>query len=222
MYYLTKEQMYAVDHYTIEKIGIPDATLMENAGQAITRELMQIISPDQKIAILCGHGNNGGDGITIGRILKSHSFSFVNLILIPAISELKGAAKEHFHIYSNCGYHSVFYQSNELKVLEYIADSDVIIDALMGIGFHGTPRPPYDSIINAVNTANSQVYAVDIPSGIEANTDHFGVAIQANITFTIQYPKESAVLDSSKPYYCDIQTVDIGIPPIALQKVLKG
>jgi ADP-dependent NAD(P)H-hydrate dehydratase / NAD(P)H-hydrate epimerase len=215
---VTASEMYAIDRYTIEQIGISEQSLMENAGQAAARVLLEQIKRSERVAVLAGTGNNGGDGFIIARVLKSYGYQ-TDLWLIPPKEKVKGAAKTALQIYENCGYEVKSYIGNEKGFAEQLKNYDVIIDALLGIGVKGEVRAPYKEIIDEINkTDTCVVYAIDVPSGVSADGGMVHTAVQADMTITIQYPKLSAFTFPAADYYGELVTVDIGIPPIALEK----
>lgn len=208
---LSMEEMYAADHYAIHEIGVRDETLMECAGQAITSALLPRLHPDSVITVLAGVGNNGGDGFVIARRLKNLG-CHAQLWLVPPVEKVTGAALAALRSFEANGYHPHGYHA---KLYARIAQSDVIIDALLGIGMKGELRSPYDEIIQAVNDSGAAVYAVDTPSGVSADGAEVSLAVRADATFTIQHPKLSAFLYPAASFYGELEVVDIGIPPQA-------
>src|SRR5690606_37839505 len=119
--------------------------LMENAGRAITEKVLKHLSKDSKVVVLVGAGNNGGDGFVIARTLANLGFQ-VNLIQIASDQQIKGDAAEHKAIYLKFGYQMT--QINQTDIYQDIIQSaDVIIDAMLGIGFQGELKEPYRSIV---------------------------------------------------------------------------
>lgn len=218
MHIVSSSEMYAIDRYTIEQIGMSEESLMENAGQSVARVLLERVQPNERIAVLAGSGNNGGDGIVIARILKSYQYA-IDLWLIPQKEKVKGAAKKSLQIFENCGYEVKHYIGNEQMFMEQLNQYDVIIDALLGIGTKGTLRSPFKEIIAKVNEINKlTVYSIDVPSGISADGGHVAEAIKADVTMTIQYPKLGAYVFPTADFFGELHVVDIGIPPISVEK----
>lgn len=208
MVIFSKEEMYNADKYTINSLGVSSEILMENAGQAITHKILEIIKPTDIITIFCGHGNNGGDGIVIARRLKNLKFN-VNLVIIPNSSQYKNSALYHLNLYKNHGYKFIPYDKSTNNQL--INKSTIIIDAIFGIGFKCQPDSIYYELITDINKSNAKVISIDIPSGVSADGNTIENPIKANYTFTISFPKTSAFLYPAKFNYGKISVVDAGI-----------
>jgi len=217
MYVVTAEEMYLVDDYTINQIGISEDSLMENAGQAVANILRNTIKHGKQVAVLAGTGNNGGDGFVIARALQSYGHQ-VELWLIPPKEKLVGAAKKAMQIYENSGYKINYIHDDICKLLRRLREYDYIIDALLGIGMKGKIRSPYREIIDELNLLDTFIYSVDIPSGVPANGGEMDAAIKANVTITLQAPKLSAFIFPFAEYYGELMVADIGVPPIVFEK----
>lgn len=204
---VTAKEMYEIDRCAIEEIGLPGTLLMENAGQSIVREIVPWLALDQRIAILIGSGNNGGDGFVIARQLLSKGYK-VDALLIPSKEKIKGDARKHMEWFEASGYTvRPFNDQNDLKKYS------VLIDTMLGIGFKGELRQPYRDIIEACNDHECLKVAIDIPSGISADGGYeCKTAFKANITVTLQSPKLSAFSYPEASYYGELIVADIGIP----------
>ncbi|MDE5414549.1 NAD(P)H-hydrate dehydratase [Alkalihalobacterium chitinilyticum] len=215
---VTAAEMYKMDTYTIEKVGIREDTLMESAGQAVAKLMIDKLNPSQTIMILAGAGNNGGDGFVIARILKSYGYR-ADLWIIPPPEKIKGAAKHALDVYLRSGYNVQYFTENEEKFFKLLSTYDVIIDCLLGIGVKGDLRAPYNVIIKEVNGLQSaQVISVDVPSGVAADGGNVIDAIKADATITIQNPKVGAFTYPAASYYGAVSVVDIGIPPLVVDE----
>ncbi|QQK78760.1 NAD(P)H-hydrate dehydratase [Salicibibacter cibi] len=212
---VTGEEMGNVDRYAIEALGMPGAMLMENAGRAVAERLLAHYGADERFLVLIGTGNNGGDGFVIARTLKDMGRS-VDICLIPPEEKLKGDAKWHKELYERAGYtwaafDPVFFQK-----------ADVVVDALLGTGISGAIREPYREIIQAVNEAEADVVAVDLPSGIPGDDSPVPEdALVADRTITLQQPKLSYYTYPGRAFYGETEIVPIGIPPRALDKTVS-
>ncbi|MBT4332713.1 MAG: NAD(P)H-hydrate epimerase, partial [Candidatus Cloacimonetes bacterium] len=165
MFVLKREEMYAIDKFTIENVGIPGQELMENAGKGCSEFINDLLSPESKIAIFCGSGNNGGDGFVIARYLYNWQHS-------PAIFLMGNTDKMSPETLSN------YDQCKQLGIKIYIIEEepdnlsefDLIIDAIFGVGFKGEIRGWRADVVNEINSADEAVVAIDIASGVDANT----------------------------------------------------
>lgn len=208
MYVAGQAEMRLLDQYTMKEIGLPGVVLMENAGAAVVKEVMQDF-PDRKtkIAVVAGSGNNGGDGFVIARRLFDFGYD-VMLICCVEEKDIKGDAKVHYEVYKN----------RKLPIVNakdaQIESTDVIIDALLGTGLTGEVREPFYSLIGKVNSADKYVYAVDIPSGVNANTGEvLSTAVQADKTITFVLPKKGFYLLQGPQYIGEVICADISVPP---------
>lgn len=182
------------------KVGLDSFTLMENAGSALYRELSSIINKEQRLLILAGKGNNGGDGIVLARYLKQNGYRCD--LVFPDEKPVSPSAQIHFTYFSNCGF----------DVSHLDGSYDVIIDALLGVGAR---HPLQKNMVQMVSWANAQDalrIAIDMPTGVIADKGEVEAAFQADYTFSLHGYKPSAFLDGSERYYGDIHVLDIGLP----------
>lgn len=219
MYIASQREMQILDRYTIETLGLPGAVLMENAGAAVVQEIIaHFPSTETKILILAGGGNNGGDGFVIARKLVDSGYE-VMLCLAVSESHLKGDAKVHFDVYKKRNLPLFHYdETNAEQLLTYIKHSNLIVDALLGTGISGEVRAPFVDIIRLVNDSSKEVYAVDIPSGVNSNTGEVSnVAIKASKTITFALPKIGFFIGEGPQYIGDWKVADISVPPEIVQ-----
>ena len=130
MQILNRQEMTAADQYTIQTLGIPGATLMESAAQAIVTAMLPRLSRKDRIVVLAGTGNNGGDGIAIARRLNNLGYD-VALWLIPPVGKVKDAAKVHLDCYLRHGYTC---QPFSDQIYTAIRHATVVVDAMLGVG----------------------------------------------------------------------------------------
>ncbi|WP_068776685.1 bifunctional ADP-dependent NAD(P)H-hydrate dehydratase/NAD(P)H-hydrate epimerase [Paenibacillus sp. FJAT-26967] len=211
---VTAEEMYEIDRRAVHEIGIREDTLMESAGQAVARVLMDRFPAEARIVVLAGAGNNGGDGIVIARVLKSHG-RCAELWLVPPKDKLKGAAAAALNVYEKSGYDFRDYNEEEALLDRELERASLIVDALLGIGVKGELREPYRTLISSLNGRRAAVYAVDLPSGVPADGGAVEKAVRADATVTIQYPKLGAFTHPAASYFGERIIADIGIPPAA-------
>lgn len=209
MTYLTAAQMREADRRCIEALGIPGAVLMEQAGLAVYRAL-----PEGRVGVVCGKGNNGGDGFVVARRALVAGRD-VRLVLIADPTALTGDAATFFHAYRKLG-GAVQVASSEAEARAAVAaldDSAVLVDALLGTGIQGTVRGPIRAAIDA--WPDRPTVAVDLPSGMNADTGApCGACVRAYTTVTFQFPKCGFLAPAAAAYLGKLIVADIGIPPI--------
>ncbi len=203
--------MYEIDQYAMEKGGISGERLMENAGRQIADRLIKSVTLNQRIAILIGGGNNGGDGFVIARFLKEAGYP-ISVFQVVKDEKIRGDAKIHKHLLQGIGVRvELVLDANELE--QKLMDHELVIDAMLGIGITGSLREPIRSIIEVVNQSNLRIIAVDIPSGLPANDQvEVDAAIAADQTYIVEAPKQTVFIEPTNSYYGDWQVVSIGIP----------
>ncbi|MFX3625273.1 MAG: NAD(P)H-hydrate dehydratase [Ectobacillus sp.] len=208
MYIYSEEEIRRADKRAEER-GLSVATLMENAGRSLYEALAPRITKGQRIAILSGAGNNGGDGIVLARYLQHNGYEAD--LLLPLGAPKTKAAQVQLQYYRGSGYEAVDWD----KQKRY----DVIVDALLGIG----ARLPLEGIVTeAVKWANEQEalrIAIDIPTGVTANCGYVEEAFMAHRTFCLHGAKHSAFLEPSAHYYGELEILDIGLPHEATWKI---
>jgi NAD(P)H-hydrate epimerase len=200
--YISVAQAQAFDRLVQEKYGVPSIVLMENAGRSVAEEAINA----QEIMVLCGMGNNGGDGFVAARHLLNQG-KHVSLFLLGEKEKVKADAKTNLEILLKMG--QKVYGKEEFKLS---GKEDLIIDAVFGIGLNSDVREPYKTFFEKVNQAKTPVLAVDVPSGLNADSGKImGAAIRATTTITFIAPKIGfTFLDG--PAYCGKVVVrDIGI-----------
>lgn len=215
--------MRTIDDITINKLGFEEFALMESAGRAFTEALCPRISQKDRILVLIGGGNNGGDALICARHLQERGFN-VTAQLIVGETKLKGAAKKHLDLFKNAG-HEVFQmpqiQSDDMVSL--ISRADVIVDGMLGTGVKGAVREPVATIASLVNQSHASVFSLDMPSGMPADEEApGGFGVKADVTITLSNPKETFYLPKYRMYTGEVITVDIGIPAIARDAITPG
>src|ERR1051325_5465954 len=182
MHVLTRDQVRAVDRIAIEKYRIPGIVLMENAARGATEVARRMLGPHpgQAVLILCGGGNNGGDGLAIARHLHNHGHSItIGLCADPA--NYKGDARINWEIAKAMNLKCLPFQ----LAFDELKNPPLIIDAIFGTGLSKAPRPPFEEIVRRVADNRSGVLAIDIPSGLDCDTGMpFTNAIRADETVT--------------------------------------
>ena len=198
------EHIKKLDELASQKYGIPVSELMENAGMSIFCEIKDNFNQN-KFAVFCGKGNNGGDGFVVARLLKEDARD-VKVYLTHSTEELSSVAKTAFD--------KMLKQDVEvLSITDYVDEDTVIIDALLGISVSGAPRGNIKLAIDKINSMDNTVISVDIPSGLSAdNGTAGGSVVKADYTYTLVLDKVGLNTKHGKEL-CGIKKVlDIGIP----------
>lgn len=213
---VTAAQMQALDRRAILEAGIPSLTLMEHAGAGVVAAMDRAWGPltGTIVTVLCGKGNNGGDGFVVARLLKRKG-ARVRVLLAAPLSSLRGDAKTMCTRFIKlAGASAVQTRQTHDQTLAQAKNSQVIVDALLGTGLSSQVSGPYESAICAANESGRPVVAVDLPSGIHADTGAvMGVAVRATITVTFAQPKLGLYLGPGIDHAGVVQITDIGIPP---------
>ena len=215
---LTREEMRELDRKAIEEYKIPGIILMENAGRNAAEEILQMIDdPHQaKVAILCGKGNNGGDGFVVARHIHNHGIS-VDVFLVAKISDIlkDGDAGTNLQILLNMKIpvKEILDISGVNSILKELNNYNILVDALFGTGLSGDVREPFKTLIDGVNNLNKPIVSVDIPSGLDSNTGKIlGAAIKATKTVTFAASKKGFYLNDGPSYTGKVIVSDISIP----------
>ena len=193
-----------------EYFGVSRLQLMENAGKCIAEEIISRFSPKKAdVAIFCGLGGNGGDGLVAARHLVNKGFK-VTVIIAGKTSQIKDEnTKKNWQAIGNLQEITTYevYDSSLIPDLK----AQIIIDALLGIGLTGPPRPPIRQLVRKINRMKGFKIAVDVPTGIDSDTGKIlGEAVKADLTVT--FHKEKLGLRKAKEYTGEITVKDIGLP----------
>lgn len=204
-YIVDGTEMKQIDAYTIQKTGIQSLVLMERAALETVKYIKKVTKKWEKILILCGTGNNGGDGIAVGRILYQKGYS-VEIVCLGNLGRQTTETRVQYEIASQIGVTI----KTDWKTVEWNA-YQLIVDAIFGIGLTRDLSGDYIPVIEAVNHSKAKVIAVDIPSGIDAGTGKVkGTAIRADATVTFGYQKLGLVFYPGREYAGKVKVADIG------------
>lgn len=216
---LTAAQMQALDQKAIRDYGIPSLLLMENAGRGVAEIIFQTTKGKQ-VLIFAGKGNNGGDGLVAARHLFNRDYA-VKVLLFAEPDRLKEDAAVNFKIVSRMGIPCewVSEKTPEAALLASAMNADVLIDALFGVGLNAEITGIYRKAIEAINQSGRTVLAVDIPSGLNADTGEIlGCAVKARVTATLGCPKQGLFQGRGPEYSGKICVVDISLPRQEIQR----
>jgi NAD(P)H-hydrate epimerase len=214
---VTAEEMKWCDKITIDTYGISGLSLMENAGRCVVEVIREEFSSLEykNVLIVCGKGNNGGDGFVIARLL-SNFCARIDILLMAAPSELKGDAKTNFNIICKLAKKSsgqIIIQQFSKQSLDKLPKPDIIIDAIFGTGFIGSVHKPFSTVIEWINRQHSKIVSVDIPSGINGSTGVVeNLAVHADITVTFGCLKSGLLCNQGRELVGSLRVMDIGIP----------
>ena len=210
----TAEQMRQIDSLAIRDFGLPGAVLMENAGRHVERvvaALAREIGAGARILVIAGKGNNGGDGFVVARHLRDQGHD-VRVCLLPKGSDLLGDAALNYGIAKQTGV-PIHEEATAGDIAASLVDTDLVVDAILGTGVRGEVQGPARAAIEALADFAGLVVAVDIPSGIDADTGAIcGVAVRADITVTFGLAKVGLCLAPGADYTGQLEVVDIGLP----------
>lgn len=206
---LTADEMQRAEQLAIEN-GVASHTQMENAGRGVAEEVVRRFPRGTKVAVLCGPGNNGGDGFVAARALRERGYQ-VRLALLGKIEDLPTDAKEMARRWD---------ETIEPMGLSVIETAEVLIDAIWGAGLRGPINGVPAQIIEAATERELPVIAVDVPSGVDMTDGRIhGIAFKANTTITFFRRKTGHILQPGRNYCGEIKVIDIGIPTSVLPKI---
>lgn len=217
---LTRAQVRDVDRRAIEDFGMSGLVLMENAGRGCADILCQL-GVAGPVVICAGKGNNGGDGFVIARHLELRGCA-VRVLLFARPDELQGEAAANFQILCK--------SDVPLRVCEHLDESQLtaelqgaawIVDALLGTGSRGAPRPPLSRVLDVLNAHSAQKLAVDVPSGLDCDTgEPARPTFRAAHTCTFVAAKTGFAAEAAREYLGQLHIVDIGIPRKLLAELI--
>lgn len=212
MYYaVNSDQMKRIDQFTSDVIKIPSLVLMERAAYEVAECVKKKINKSDRILVVCGSGNNGGDGIAAGRILFLQGYH-VAILFIGKEKSATEQTKLQLEIAKNL---KIPFENNN-KLGEY----NILIDAIFGIGLTRPVTGEYAEIIREMNRQKATVFSVDIPSGISADDGSIqNVAVRADYTITFGFQKTGLLLYPGTEFAGEVTVADIGFPEYALEHV---
>jgi hydroxyethylthiazole kinase-like uncharacterized protein yjeF len=196
------EDLRELDRRTVEDAGLPAIALMESAGAAAAALVRSRFAQADRVAVVCGPGNNGGDGFVVARHLLDAGLD-VWIVLAAAADRVRGDAATMLHVADALG----------VPRRADLAGADLVIDALLGTGTQGRPRPEIAGEIARIAQHGAPVVALDIPSGIDATTGAVpGVAVRASCTIAFHGRKLGTAIEPGRSHAGTVVTVPIGLP----------
>lgn len=219
---LSRAAVRDIDRRAIADYGLPGVVLMENAGRSAAELLVNQLHAAGKVAIVCGKGNNAGDGFVIARHLELRGCR-VELLLAAPPDQFTGDAAVFWNVARKSGI--VWRDLSQAAVDEWIAalsaaNPNWIVDALLGTGLTGPAREPFAAAINAINASNRPVFAVDLPSGLDCDTGApLGPCVRAAHTGTFVARKLGFDQPESRTWTGEVHVLDIGVPTALLRAI---
>lgn len=244
---VTRVQVRELDRRAIEEYGIPGVVLMENAGRAVAEEAIKMLPTKDKkrVGILCGKGNNGGDGFVATRHLNNRGVE-VQVYILCKVEEVASSPDAYTHLKviqkMRIPIKEVITEANAKEVLSQLKippypplakggralagrgfkGFDLLVDALLGTGLTGKVREPYKTLIQGINSAGIPILSVDIPSGLDCDEGlPLGTAVKATKTVTFILPKKGFFKNQGPSYVGELAIADIGIPNSLLLNYTK-
>jgi len=221
---LTREQSRRIDEIAISQYGFTGLVLMENAGRGACDVLLEFDPRPRQVAILCGKGNNAGDGFVLARHLHICGIDAKVLLLAPP-QDLQGDALANYTVLKHTEVEIVdLSQSDSLleELVAHAAGASWLVDALLGTGATGAPREPYDEAIHWMNAQDTKRLALDVPSGLDCDS---GVAadptVRAGLTCTFATAKVGFDQAGAAEYLGEVRVVSIGVPAELVEGIVE-
>ena len=211
---LTAESMQRVDRRAIEEVGIPSLVLMENAAIGVVDAIAERYPDARSVAIFCGPGNNGGDGLAVGRHLAVRGYH-VAMFVVAGGRELRGDAAIQQTICRNLAIdvRELGAEESVAPVVQEAASADLIVDALFGTGLRRALDGQYAELVAAINQLTSPRIAADIPSGLSGDSSRIlGPTIEADLTVTFAAVKIPHIFPPAATHVGTVVVADLGIP----------
>ncbi|MDB9822546.1 NAD(P)H-hydrate dehydratase [Deltaproteobacteria bacterium] len=217
------DEIKEMDRLSIHEMRIPGAVLMENAARGATRIFLEHFDPVEgsHVVVICGRGNNGGDGYVIARYLRQAGLG-VTVMVLAEQGKISGDALANLEIIKrlNLDIRELPGREEWEAVRGSLEDCDYIIDGILGTGINSPVRGYYGQVMEDINASGKPVMAIDIPSGLNADSGGImGKAVRADLTVTFGFPKLGQMLFPGAGLVGRLARVDIGIPDIIAEKV---
>lgn len=216
---LTRDEVRSIDRRAIEEFGLPGIVLMENAGRGAA-ELLHALAPQARTVVVCGRGNNAGDGFVIARHLENLGHE-VRLLLTGDPADFRGDAAIAWRVADKAGIPVTRLDAGTPAAWQRaLAGAEWIVDAILGTGASGGPRGSIAAAIEAVNATGrrgAKVFAVDLPSGLDCDSGTAaGACVRADVTATFVAPKVGFDAPTAVALLGKVHVVGIGVPRILL------
>ncbi len=211
--FLTRAEARGLDRVAVERLGVPSLLLMENAGRGAAETLLSL-GVRGPVVVCCGKGNNGGDGLVVARRLAT-SGVVPRVLLFADPAKLSSDAAAQWRIVEALGLprQVVADAVDGVELASLFARADWLVDALFGTGLTSPVRPPFDALITLMNASPARTFAIDLPSGLDADTgEPMGPTVRARHTVTFVAPKAGFRNPSASAFLGRVHVADIGVP----------
>jgi NAD(P)H-hydrate epimerase len=220
---LTRAQVREIDRRAVDEYHMPSIVLMENAARAVADAAIEML-PDglPLVTVVCGGGNNGGDGFAAARHLLNRSNGRFGLTVCMLVdpSLLQGDAGTNFNILKKMHPEGLWPYDGRSILLP--AETHLVIDAMFGTGLTRSPQPPFSTAIQRINESEVPVLAVDVPSGLDCDMgEPFGTCIRAERTVTFVAEKVGFANPASRQYTGEVTVGDIGAPRELIERAAR-
>ena len=215
----TAEQMKRIDRRAIREFGLPGTVLMENAAAAALSEMERFFDglAGTRVGVICGKGNNGGDGLALARRLMIRGVP-VRVALLSPFAAVAGEAKVNLSVLRKMDA-EIIANASSRQLADLIAWSDILVDAMLGVGLSSPLKGIYALATAKMNSSGKPVVALDIPTGIDADSGKvLGSAVSADLTVTMALLKRGLVLSPGSEHAGIVRVADIGIPAQAVEQ----
>ncbi len=216
---LTREQVRSIDRLASDRYGLPGIVLMENAARAVADAAWDMLDGRPgRVLVLCGGGNNGGDGLAAARHLHNRGADVtVGLLADPA--HFRGDALTNWNVVRAMGLSARPYSAAMLNDPQLA----LIVDAIFGTGLDRPPRDPFTSVATRIDEIGVPVLAIDVPSGLDCDTGQpLGVCVSASRTVTFVAEKVGFAAEAASQYLGAVSVADIGCPRELVDEVAAG
>ena len=214
---MKRDDVRQIDRLAIDQYGMNGLVLMENAGRGAARKIASSCPANATVCIVCGTGNNGGDGYVIARHLQLMNFSVRIVSLVP-LEKLSGDADANARIALKSGLPLTV--AEDAGMLEHlIREGECVVDCMLGTGATGEPRGIYGDAVQLSNQRAGYRVAIDLPTGLDCDSGRpAGTTFRADLTVTFVAAKDGFRAEEAKPWIGRVEVVGIGVPKILLDQ----
>ena len=234
---ISRAQARAFDAWAERTLGLPTLVLMENAGRGAADFLLELIDGDgerdgdgeekdstlPRVLVVCGFGNNGGDGAVVARRLLLRSVP-VRVVWFGALERASRDASIQYEVLKRLGVDQTVFADSfpSADFSRFLLDADWVVDALLGTGPTAPIREPLSRVIDLLNRSGTPIFSLDLPSGLDADLGlPLGISIIARATATFVAPKLGFSNPSSTPFTGLVRVIDIGLPAESVENIYK-